>query len=319
MIPNPRHLLFVLAVLSSACGATPTAPQSAATSALVHVQILAFNDFHGNLEAPSGNNGMVLERGGDAGTTLVQTGGAAYLAAHIKKLRAEAPNTVVVSAGDLTGASPLLSNLFDDEPSITIMNHIGLDFEGLGNHDFDRGLPALVALQKTAKFTYLAANVAVTATHERVFPPFAIREFSGARVAFIGVTLEGTPGVTVPSAVAGLSFSGEAATVNALVPELQKKGVSAIVLLIHQGGMQGRGGTYDSCEGLSGDLMPILEVLSPAVEVVVSGHTHQAYDCTIGGRLVTSAASYGRLLTKIDLTIDPTARRVTEKHARNLP
>ncbi len=282
------------------------------------MQILAFNDFHGNLEAPSGSNGMVVERGGDGGTSHLQAGGAAYLAAHIEKLRAEAPNTVVVSAGDLTGASPLVSNLFDDEPAIAIMNRIGLDFEGLGNHDFDRGLPALLALQKSAKFSYLAANVELVATHTSVFPPFAIREFSGARVAFIGVTLEGTPGVTVPSAVEGLSFGSEVTTVNALVPELRKKGVSAIVLLLHQGGMQQRGGTYDSCDGLSGDLLPVLEGLSPAVDVVVSGHTHQAYDCTVGGRLVTSAASYGRLLTKIDLTIDPASHRVTEKHAKNL-
>jgi 5'-nucleotidase len=279
-------------------------------NALVHVQILAFNDFHGNLEAPTGSNGMV---------GALQAGGAAYLAAHVRRLRAENPSTVVVSAGDLTGASPLLSSLLEDEPTVIVMNRIGLDFEGLGNHDFDRGLPALARLQKAAKFQYLAANVDVTATHKAVFPPFAIREFSGARVAFIGVTLEGTPGVTVPSAVDGLSFSNEVTTVNALVPELRKQGVSAIVLLIHQGATQARGGTYDACDGLSGDLLPIVAGLSPAIDVIVSGHTHQAYDCAIGGRLVTSAMSYGRLLTKIDLTIDPSSRRVTEKHARNVP
>lgn len=308
--------LFVLAVITLpafGCGGAATVvekPAPSPRSALVQVQLLAFNDFHGNLEAPNGSNGMVGS---------LPVGGAAYLAAHVQRLRAENPRTVVVSAGDLTGASPLLSNLFEDEPSVLVMNRIGLDFEGLGNHDFDRGLPALVRLQKAATFKYLAANVVLTATHEPVFPPYAIREFSGARVAFIGVTLEGTPGVTAPSAVDGLSFGNEVATVNALVPELRKMNVAAIVLLIHEGAMQARGGTYDSCDGLSGDLLPILDGLSPAVDVVVSGHTHQAYDCVLGGRLVTSAGSYGRLLTKIDLTIDPSLLRVKEKHARNVP
>lgn len=305
--------LGFLAVAAPGCGGSPPvsiAPAPSAPPALVHVQVLAFNDFHGNLESPTGSNGKV---------GALQVGGAAYLAAHVRQLRAENPSTVVVSAGDLTGASPLLSSLLGDEPAVVVMNRIGLDFEGLGNHDFDHGLPALVHLQKAATFQYLAANVDVTATHKSVFPPYAIREFSGARVAFIGVTLEGTPDVTVLSAVEGLSFSNEAATVNALVPELRKQRVSAIVLLIHQGATQDKGGTYDSCDGLSGDLLPILERLSPAVDVVVSGHTHQAYNCTIGGRLVTSAMSYGRLLTRIDLTIDPSLHRVTEKHARNVP
>jgi 5'-nucleotidase len=170
-----------------------------------------------------------------------------------------------------------------------------------------------------ATFEYLAANVIDDATGRPVFPPYAIRDFGGARVAFIGETLVQTPSVSKVGAVKGLSFEDEAATANALVPELQRQGVSAIVLLLHQGGMQSLGGTYDGCQGFSGDLVPILDRLSPAIDVVVSGHTHQAYDCVLAGRLVTSAMSYGRLITKIDLTIDPSARRVVDKHARNIP
>jgi 5'-nucleotidase len=152
-----------------------------------------------------------------------------------------------------------------------------------------------------------------------VLPPYAIRDLGGARIAFIGETLAQTPTVTKMGAVKGLSFADEAATANALVPELQKQGVSAIVLALHQGGMQSPGGPYDGCQGFSGDLVAILDKLSRDIEVVVSGHTHEAYDCVLQGRLVTSAASYGRLLTKIDLTIDPSAHRVVEKHARNVP
>ena len=312
-------------VASASASAPPAAPS------LVHVQILAINDFHGNLEPPSGANGVVLvapddplastpdARATDAGVTLVPAGGAAYLTAHIARLRAESPSTIVVSAGDLTGASPMLSSLYGDEPSILAMNHLGLDLEAVGNHDFDRGLPALRELRKSASFDYLAANVTDDSTGRTVFPPYVIRDFGGARVAFIGETLRQTPTVTKVGAVTGLSFTDEADTANALVPELQKQGVSAIVLLLHQGGMQSLGGTYDGCAGFSGDIGPILDRLSPAIDVVVSGHTHQAYDCVLGGRLVTSAMSYGRLVTKIDLTIDPAAHRVVEKHARNVP
>jgi 5'-nucleotidase len=332
---------------------------AADASSTVSVQLLAINDFHGNLDPPTGSSALVtaplgdpIADGGadsgikinpDAGTAQVPVGGAVYLATHVKTLRASNPNTAIVSAGDLTGASPLLSNIFRDEPSVLAMNTIGLDYEGVGNHDFDRGLTELLRLQNGgcslgdcdaglgmfpgAKFKYLAANVDETTTNMSVFPPYDVKTFGAAKVAFIGMTLRGTPNVTVASAVAGLSFQDEVATVNALIPELKAKSVDAIVVLLHQGAFQDSTGTYDSCAGLNGDLLPILrgnpdagtKGLDPAVDVVVSAHTHQAYDCTIDGRLVTSAASYGRVITKIDLTLDPTVHKVVDKHAHNLP
>jgi 5'-nucleotidase len=325
----------------------------------VSVQILAINDFHGNLEPPTGSSALVTVPLGDpiadggadsgikvnpeAGTAQVPVGGAVYLATHLKTLRSANPNTAIVSAGDLTGASPLLSNIFRDEPTVLAMNAIGLDYEGVGNHDFDRGLTELLRLQNGgcslgdcdaglgmfagAKFKYLAANVDSTSTNMSVFPPYDIKTFGAAKVAFIGMTLHDTPEVTVASAVAGLSFQDEVATVNALIPELKSKAVDAIIVLLHQGGFQDLTGTYDSCAALHGDLLPILQGdadagtkgLDPAVDVVVSAHTHQAYDCTIDGRLVTSAASFGRVITQIDLTVDTTAHKVTDKHAHNVP
>jgi 5'-nucleotidase len=139
------------------------------------------------------------------------------------------------------------------------------------------------------------------------------------KVAFIGMTLEGTPTVTTKTAIEGLSFANEATTANALLPELRQQGVAAMVLLVHQGGFQNDHGTYDSCDGLKGEVLPILTGLDPAFRVVVTGHTHQAYDCTIGPRLVTSAASYGRLVTAIDLAIDPVKNDLAFAHARNVP
>jgi 5'-nucleotidase len=321
-------------------------------SPLVHIQILAFDDFHGNLEPPGGSSGLVLapiddpmlkehpdagaSSASDGGTVAVPAGGVAYLATHIKRLRNENPNTVVVSAGDLTGASPLVSNLFKDEPTILAMNRLGLEFEGVGNHDFDRGLPELERLAHGgcslgdcdagsfpgAHFEYLAANVSSVVPGARegatVFPPYGVRDVAGVRLAFVGLTLEATPTVTVPDAVRGLYFRNEAATVNALLPELAQQRVDKVIVLIHQGAHQQEGGTYDSCKGLSGDILPFLSALSPDVDIVLSGHTHQAYDCIIDGRIVTSAASYGRLITRIDLTWDPDARRWTDERARNL-
>ncbi len=311
----------------------------------MHAQILAINDFHGHLEPPSGSNGLVIAAPGDplasqpgaqaldAGVVLVPTGGAAFLAAHVARLRAAHPATVVVSAGDLTGASPLVSGLFLDEPAVLVMNRLGLDLEAVGNHDFDLGVPELMRRRKAgcsmgdcdagaypgASFEYLAANVLDRTTGRPLLPGYAIRDLGGAKVAFIGETLRETPSVTRASAVAGLQFVDEAEAANALVPELQAQGVSAIVLLLHQGGTQASGGTYDSCVNLSGDLLPVLERLSPAIGIVVSGHTHQAYDCTIGGRLVTSAGSYGRLITQIELDLDPAAHTVVGRRARNVP
>jgi 5'-nucleotidase len=316
----------------------------------VAVQILAFNDFHGNLEPPTGSSALVtvpiddpvvgsvgadagVTKSPDAGTAQLPAGGASYLAAHVKKLRAAQPNTLVVSAGDIIGASPFISNLFRDEPAILVMNALGLDFNGVGNHEFDRGLAELVRLSKAgcslddcdagtsfagAKFQFLAANVQNDQTNMTVFAPYAIKEIGGVKIGIIGLTLEGTPSVTVETAIRGLSFKDEIETVNALVPRLRSEGASAIIVLVHQGGFQDATGTVDTCQGMTGEILPIAAGLDPAVDVIVSAHTHVFYDCTMNGRLLTSASSFGRVLTKIDLTIDPTGKRVLSKSAKNV-
>jgi 5'-nucleotidase len=300
----------------------------------IHVQVLAFNDFHGNLEAPSGSNGRIRAPASDGGTADVNAGGAAFLAHHLQKLRAENPdNTVVVSAGDLIGASPLVSGIFHDEPTIEVMNMMGLDINSVGNHEFDEGATELLRMQTGgchpkdgcqasptfpgAKFKFLSANVFTdVATRKTLFPAYDIREFQGVKVAFIGMTLEGTPQIVSPTGVVGLTFQDEADTVNALVPELKQRGVEAIVVVIHEGGVQP--GRYDECPGISGPIKELAERFDDEVDVVASGHTHQAYNCVIDGKRVTSAASYGRLITDIDLVLDPVSRDVVETKARNI-
>jgi 5'-nucleotidase len=309
-------LLVIGGTASGGAGAAPTSP-------LVDVQLLAVNDFHGNLDPPSGSSGRIGS---------IDAGGVEYLATHIAQLEATNPNTLVVSAGDLIGASPLLSALFHDEPTIEAMNLLGLDFNAVGNHEFDEGAAELLRMQNGgchptdgcldgdgfagADFQFLAANVVRKDNGKTLFPAYKIRSFGGAKLAFIGIVLEGTPTIVTPSGVAGLEFKDEAETVNALIPQLKAKGVNAITVLIHEGGVQA--GTFNECVGISGAIVDIVNRFDPAVDVVVSGHTHQAYNCQLNNMLVTSASSFGRLVTDIDLTIDRATGEVTRMAANNL-
>ncbi|MGZ8286268.1 MAG: bifunctional metallophosphatase/5'-nucleotidase [Allosphingosinicella sp.] len=320
-------------------GCATTEPRPAAP---VEVKLIAFNDFHGNLQPPKSSIDHPAP-GPDA--IRVPAGGAAYLASAIQTLRARNDNNLVVSAGDMIGASPLVSALFLDEPTIHAMNLIRVDYNAVGNPEFDRGQAELVRMQKGgcekngvrqpcavepfpgARFGFLAANV-VRQDGTTLFPAYAIRGFGKGRrqvkVAIIGMTLKETPTVVTPAGVAGLSFRDEAETVNALIPKLKAQGVDAIVVVVHQGVYSKLGYNDQSCGAIEGELLPILDRLDPAVDAVVSGHTHHAYVCDYGRInparpiLLTSGGSYGRLVTDIDLTIDPAAGKVIAKRARNL-
>jgi hypothetical protein len=213
----------------------------------IRVTIAAINDLHGNLEAPTESVTF--------GGASVRAGGFTRVATLAGRLRARSPNFAFVSAGDLFGASPLLPASFDEEPVIEAMNLAGLDFNGVGNHEFDRGAEHLGRMQKGgcpaagcrsgaqfggARFGMLAANVIAVDTGRPLLPAYGIREYGRVKVAFIGVTLKETPVMLSPAARAGLEFRDEVETVNALVPELRRQGIEAIVVLLHQGGVTGR-------------------------------------------------------------------------------
>jgi 5'-nucleotidase len=334
-----RTVLLAALLALSACAATPVAGAAAPVS----VKIIAFNDFHGALEPP---RQAVPATAPDGSEVRVPAGGAAYFASAVRSLRAQNPNSVVVAAGDLISASPLVSAQFLDEPTILAMNMIGLDFNAVGNHEFDRGRAELLRMQNGgcarhttrepcrvdadfpgARFRFLAANV-LTESGAPLFPGHAIRSFgegeSAVRIGFIGLVLREAATLVTPAGVAGLTFADEADTVNALVPRLRAEGADAIVVLIHQGVETEVGYNDHSCRGMDGDLMPILARLDPAVDLVVSGHTHNAYICDYGRIdpsrpiLVTSAGRSGTLLTDITLSIDPARSRVIERRADNL-
>jgi 5'-nucleotidase len=321
-----RTFCLIVSALLLAAG-----PVRAETAAPVELRILAINDFHGNLKPPPGGI-RIPDPTDPARSRLVPAGGAEQMATLVQQLREGHTNTIFVAAGDLIGASPLLSALFHDEPTIESMSLMGLALSSVGNHEFDEGKDELLRMQNGgchptdgcrgphpfagAKFHYLAASTVVKDSGRTVFPPYEIRSFEGIPVAFIGLTLKGTAGIISPAAAAGLEFRDEAATVNALVPELRAKGVEAIVVLIHEGGWPTGG--INECPGISGPIVDIVKKLDRAVDLVISGHTHQAYVCNIDGRLVTSGDKFGTLVTAIDLTLDPATRDVVSAKAHNV-
>jgi 5'-nucleotidase len=297
----------------------------------VEVRILAINDFHGNLEPPAG--GVRIPDPDRPGASItIPSGGAARLASAIAERSAGSPNTVMVAAGDLIGASPLLSSMFQDEPTIESLSQMGLALSAVGNHEFDEGLEELRRMQnggchprvgcrgpavfKGAGFRYLAASTIDDATGRTVFPSHEIREFGGVKVAFIGLTLRGTPALLAPPSRAGLTFLDEAESVNREVSKLKTQGVEAFIVLIHEGGFNSAGD--DKCEGLSGPITEIIPKLDKAVDVIISGHTHRSYVCRIDGRLLTSASQYGTMFTEMSLTLDRGSRDIVRSEAQNV-
>jgi 5'-nucleotidase len=325
-----KILVLASAALTLAC---PLACiQSArADNAPVDLRILAINDFHGNLKPPPGGI-RITDPNDKTKKITVPAGGAETMASLVKQLRDGHKNTIFVAAGDLIGASPFLSAMFHDEPTIESLSMMNLAISSVGNHEFDEGKDELLRMQNGgchpvdkcyrpehpfvgAKFHYLAASTVDMSTGKTVFPSYEIREFEGIPVAFIGLTLKGTADIISPAASNGLEFRDEADTVNALVPELKAHGVEAIVVLIHEGGYPT--GDYNECPGISGAIVDIVKKFDRAVDVVISGHTHQAYVCEIDGRLVTSGDKYGTLVTAIDLKLDPQSRDVISAKADN--
>jgi len=309
------------------------------------LHILAFNDFHGNLEPASLNiYGQFA-------------GGAAYLAKAVKDRQAlygrDAEATV--AAGDNIGASPLVNSLFHEEPATIISNQMNLDFASVGNHEFDKGSTELLRIQNGgchpdgctgapyalanggstdiypgADFEYLSANVVVDSTGQTLFPAYGIKKFEAAngkkvRVGFIGEVLKETPTIVTPAGVAGLTFEDEAQAANRAVAKLRdEEGVKTSILVIHQGGFQAGTAVQNGCAGnLAGsDIARIVQNLDPSIRVIVSAHTHAEYRCTITAngvtRLVTSASSFGRILSDITLTVDTQSDELVAASAENI-
>jgi 5'-nucleotidase len=339
-----RKTLLALAALAVAIAVVPAAvakgdpsPRAAEKAQTTEIQILGLNDFHGALLPPAGSAGRL----GPSGTP--EFGGVEYLATYVRDLRATNPNTLFVSAGDLIGASPLISALFHDEPTIEAFNLMDLDYNGVGNHEFDEGVDELLRMQNGgchpvdgcqdgdpfggATFDFLAANVAYKDSGETIFPPYAIEHFNGVKVAIIGMTTLETPTIVVPTAVSTVDFSPEAETVNNLVPHLQAQNVETIIVLLHEGGRTSTAGNgtgagadrINDCANPTGAIPPIVDDMSDAVDVVVTGHTNWAVNCVLDGKIVTGAGANGRIVTDIDLTLSRATKDVVAAKVNNVP
>ncbi|MGC0331064.1 5'-nucleotidase [Streptomyces sp. SAI-170] len=328
--------LATVGALAAALPGTATADEGGRTGKhpgrYQDVQLLSFNDLHGNLEPPAGSSGRVTEVQPDGTVkTIDGVGGVEYLATHLRKAREGQAYSVTAAGGDMVGASPLISGLFHDEPTIEALNKLDLDVTSVGNHEFDEGARELGRLQyggchptagcysdeefEGADFPYLAANVLDEKTGRPILKPYTVWRKNGVKIGFIGVTLEDTPGVVSAEGVKGLKFKDEVETINKYANVLQKQGVKSIVALVHEGGFPASGSYNYNCDspgagdGISGPIVDIAKNVTPKVDALVTGHTHAAYVCTIPDpsgrpRMVTSAASFGRLYTDTTLTYD---------------
>ncbi|MET7780624.1 bifunctional metallophosphatase/5'-nucleotidase [Streptomyces mirabilis] len=348
MLPTPRHrrthrILAAAAGLATVGALAAAMPASAGqdrstphhhpgSGRYQDVQLLFFNDLHGNLEPPAGSSGRVTELQADGTTKSIDAGGVEYLATHLREARKGNKYSITAAAGDMVGASPLISGLFHDEPTIDALNKLDLDVTSVGNHEFDEGAKELGRLQnggchptdgcydkkakfRGADFPYLAANVTDEKTGKPILKPYWVWKKNGVKVGFIGVTLEGTPNIVSADGVKGLKFGDEVETINKYAKVLQRQGVKSIVALIHEGGAPASTAYNYDCDspgagdGISGPIVDIAKNVTPAVDALVTGHTHQAYACTIPDpsgkpRMVTSASSFGRLYTDTTLTYD---------------
>ncbi|RZQ65458.1 bifunctional metallophosphatase/5'-nucleotidase [Amycolatopsis suaedae] len=303
----------------------------ASAESTVDVRLIAFNDLHGNLEPPSGSSGRVTLPDGKT----VDAGGAAYLATHVKRLRSEVRDSMVLSAGDNIGASPVISALFHDEPTMELLNSLGVKASVVGNHEFDEGYAELKRMQfggchpadgcqfrdryRGARFPFLGANV----TFDNGLPavlPFSIELSGGVPIGIIGVTLKDLPSVVTPEAIKGLKFGDEVAAIDRTANLLDRLGVKAQVVLLHQGDNT-EGGGPDDCRTTPGPASEIARKASPKVDVIFTGHSHQQYNCVVpdpGGkpRTMIQGASFGRLLPVVDLKVDRRSRDVVREKSK---
>ncbi|MFE3227060.1 bifunctional metallophosphatase/5'-nucleotidase [Nocardia sp. NPDC059228] len=311
-----------LALVAGCGGADNPAPATSTAVPLVstgdlpraqpgEVHLFGINDLHGNLQPPDGANGKV-------GTYIA--GGATYLAAHLARLKAAYPDSAILSAGDNIGASPLVSSLFHDEPTIDFLNSVGVAASAVGNHEFDHGVAELRRLQEGgcaadgctpgqpftgAKFPYLAANVT---DGNGQLPPglkaWTMLELGGHKIGVIGVVTTDTEHIVTPEGIRGYRFGDEADAIGKYVPEMESAGAETVVALLHDGGAQQTHGgpvDYNGCAGISRDVQALAHRTDAAVSVLLTAHSHQAYNCTLDGKVVTQAASFGRLVTDVTL------------------
>ena len=315
------------AYFAVACSHAPAAKSADKESPPKKVTLLSINDFHGYLQPPEGEI--------ETAEQTLRAGGISQMSAYIDKLREKRQHLYFVSSGALVGASPLISSAFHDESTIEALNKMNLVASAVGNHEFDEGVKELQRLQsggchpedgcefsdsyEGADFQYLAANVVDRESGEPIFPTYVIKEVDGIEVGFVGLVTRETNSLVMPSGIESVRFKDEAPVLNRVADKLQKKGVETIVALIHKGGVpKKKTPSINDCGQMQGTINDTINASSDAVDVFITGHSHQTYICRVDGRLATSAMSYGRLMTRIDLRVDPESGDVLKATGENL-
>jgi 5'-nucleotidase len=298
-----RHLLpgaaafaaaLLVAVLGLNAGADP--PNATSPAPTVEIQLLGVNDFHGHLEPPEPN-----------------IGGAAWLGAWLNRAAtSHSDRTIRVHAGDMVGASPLISSHFKDIPTIEATNLMGFDVGTVGNHEFDEGGAEMLRLVRHAHYPYLAANTLDRDTGKPVLPPYQIIERAGVKIGFIGVTTTDTPYFLLSQFARQFRWADLSDTVNRYVPVLERQGVEAIVVLAHAGAFQ-------DGDHAAGEIVDEARQMDPAVDVVVAGHTHSRLNLNVDGKLVVEALSYGVAFDRVQMTVDRKSGDVVSKSALVMP
>ncbi|MET8988043.1 bifunctional metallophosphatase/5'-nucleotidase [Nonomuraea wenchangensis] len=331
------------AVALAAVPAGAASPGKAKAPLTVPVRLLALNDFHGNLEPPTGSSGRMVDENGKT----VDAGGAAYIAAHMKALTDK--NTIAVAQGDLIGASPLLSAAYHDEPSVEFLGKLGLKVAAVGNHEFDEGYTELRRIMKGgchpvdgcspagpwkgATFDYVGANVLFKNPNERTdalaalgakqaqakklmadwgvpaLPPVSVKWVNGVPIGFIGLVTQTTPNIVTAEGIKNLKFIDEVKAANVASKILKLVGVKAQVVLVHEGDQVNAGQSPDACSAVAGAGSRIATQVDPEIDVVLTGHSHQAYLCKVkdpagNDRLYSQGGSFGRVITQVDLKVN---------------
>ncbi len=322
---RPRSLLLAAMLLATGCQqATPP----------VEVNLVALNDFHGNL-LPSPFK--YPEPTAPGGEVKLKAGGIGPVSGVLAELRKEDPQLLLIGVGDMVGGSPPMSSMWADEPSLKALKALDLKLSVVGNHELDHGKAELLrqveggcqseradkACQfdkdfKGAGFPYISANLMDKQSGKPLFAGYRIEQAHGAKIAFVGATLRNVDAYVSARAMDGLYTVDEADAINALLPELKAQNVDAIVAVIHQGGATPERFDQQDCNQLSGDVVEVAKRLDPQIKVVLTAHTHEGYLCRLGDKLVTQGASYGRLLTRLTLTLDPHKHQLLDVKAHNL-
>jgi 5'-nucleotidase len=332
VFPRARASLTLLA-LSLALAGCATPAHEPAISGPVTLNLVAINDFHGNLEPSK----YTYTSAATGKSETLRAGGIEALSGALSAWRREDKDLLFIGAGDLIGASPALSSMWADEPSIEAMNLLGLRLSSVGNHEFDQGRKELLRQQvggcdsprpgkacrlmpayTGARFTYLAANVLDSATGKPFMPAYRIETVKGIKVGVVGAVLQGTASVAVASSIAGLDFIDEAEAINKALPQMRADGAQVFVALIHEGGHTTTPPDQPACNDLQGGIVDIVKKLDPAFRLVITGHSHQGYLCKVDGRVVTQADAAGHLLSRIAVKVDPASGAVADIDVRNV-